>query len=133
MADDDPDDQYLIKKAFEESEIPHSFVSLNNGLQLMDMLLCRGSFAEAAGPLPDCILLDVNMPLLDGFETLSLIKNDQLLKNIPIFILSTSRSEGDRAKAVELGATGFYIKPAKFVTLKNIVSEICGKCAPVAV
>jgi CheY-like chemotaxis protein len=132
MADDDPDDQYLVKKALEESEIPHTFTPLSNGLQLMDMLLCRGTFAEAAGPLPNCILLDLNMPLLDGFETLSLIKSDEALKTIPVFILSTTRSDKDRAKAIEMGASGFYIKPAKFATLKDIVNEISLRCVPVA-
>jgi CheY-like chemotaxis protein len=133
MADDDPDDQYLVKKALEESDILHSFKPLSNGLQLMDMLLCRGTFAEAAGPLPDCILLDLNMPLLDGFETLSLIKADQALRNIPVYILSTTRSDKDRAKAIDMGASGFYIKPAKFATLKAIISEISTKCVPAIV
>lgn len=130
MADDDPDDQYLVKKALEESEIGHVFTPLSNGLQLMDKLLCRGTFAEAAGPLPDCILLDLNMPLLDGFETLSLIKADQALRNIPVYILSTTRSDKDRTKALEMGASGFYVKPAKFAALKNILSEISARCVP---
>lgn len=131
MADDDADDQFLVRKAIEESDISHSFTSVDNGLQLMDVLLCRGSFAEAVGPLPDCILLDLNMPLLDGFETLSLIKADQALRNIPVYILSTTRNAEDRARAMKMGASGFYIKPARFNELKEIVVEICGRCAPV--
>jgi CheY-like chemotaxis protein len=130
MADDDPDDQYLVKKAIEESDISHSFTALDNGLQLMDLLLCRGSFARAAGPLPDCILLDLNMPLLDGFETLSLLKADQALRHIPVYILSTTRSDDDKAKAMRMGANGFYIKPARFAELKDIVSDIFVKSMP---
>jgi CheY-like chemotaxis protein len=131
MADDDPDDQYLVKKAFEETNTPHSYTALNNGLQLMDMLLCRGTFEKAVGPLPDCILLDLNMPMLDGFETLSLIKADQALRHIPVFILSTTRSDNDRAKAIQMGANGFYVKPAKFAVLKHIIADISARCVPV--
>lgn len=125
MADDDVDDQYLVRRAIEDINVNHVLHTVNNGSQLIDHLLRRGNFSGHSHRLPDCILLDLNMPLMDGFQTLDLIKANQDLSAIPVYVLSTSRSESDRERSLRLGAADFYVKPTQFRDLKGIVSDIC--------
>jgi CheY-like chemotaxis protein len=129
MADDDLDDQYLVRRAIEDIRISHQFTTVNNGTQLMDLLLRRGHFASVQLSGPDCILLDLNMPLLDGFQTLGQLKANKDTSAIPVYVLSTSRSEKDRSRALELGASDFYVKPTRYLELKKILGDICIHCA----
>src|SRR5947208_408702 len=98
LADDDIDDQELIKKAFIASKIKVDVSVVYNGLQLMDYLLRREAYRNLQDPPPDLILLDLNMPLMDGFDVLREIKNNKALHKIPIYILTTSRSADDKRK-----------------------------------
>jgi CheY-like chemotaxis protein len=125
IADDDVDDQFLILKAIKEINNECHLITVENGLQLMDLLLGKGSYAGKSAFKPDIILLDINMPILDGFAALEQIRSNEKLKNIPTYILSTSRSEIDKFKSNKLGANAFYSKPNQFSQLKAIIVEIC--------
>ena len=127
MADDDLDDQYLVRRAIEEINIGHDLQTVNNGSQLLDRLLCKGHYSNTPVKRPDCILLDLNMPLLDGFQALNLIKANNDINTIPVYVLSTSRSDQDRERSLKLGAAAFYVKPTQFKELKEIVQEICSR------
>lgn len=120
VADDDEDDQLLVKEAIGEV-MPCEIISAYNGRQLIDML--RTMSLEKSN-LPDFILLDLNMPMLDGFTTLSQLQKDEKMKTVPVYILSTSRLDHDKKRARELGARGFYTKPILYEHLKEIVEEI---------
>lgn len=125
VADDDLDDQYLIRQALVETGIEHHLVFLTNGLQLMDFLLKKGEYFENPGVYPDMVLLDLNMPLLDGYGALTQIRSHQALKDLPVYVLSTSRFEYDNARSRELGANDFFTKPNRLHELKDIVKNIC--------
>ena len=124
IADDDSDDQLLTQQAIQELGGNFSITSVYDGFQLMDYLLKRKAFSNNAEALPDFILLDINMPLLNGFGALAQIKDLEVLKHIPIYILSTSHSKADKALSRQLGADGFYTKPIMFDQLKKILEEI---------
>jgi len=128
VADDDSDDQYFIDQALKELEFPYTLKAVFNGLQLLDHL--KGG--DRASDRPDFIILDLNMPLLDGYGVLDQIKNDPQLKDIPVFVLSTSRFDHDARKTQSMGAAHFYSKPYRFEELKEIVREICDKVMPVS-
>lgn len=128
MADDDLDDQELMKEAFKDSKVQVVVHSVYNGLHLMDYLLRREAYKNSAYPLPDVILLDLNMPLMDGFDVLNKIKTIPDLKSIPVYVISTSRSASDRKKVLELGASGFYSKGASSKDIRRIVQEVCLEC-----
>lgn len=127
MADDDLDDQFLVKKAIEEISACYMFTSVNNGSQLLDLLTRSGQFKNSMHTNPDCILLDLNMPLMDGFTALDRLKNLKELSHIPVYILSTTRNPADQKRSMLLGASDFYVKPAKYSDLKAILSDICDK------
>jgi CheY-like chemotaxis protein len=123
VADDDDDDQYLIEQALRETLKSHSLKTVNNGLELVDLLF-NGEDQFEDG-LPDFILLDLNMPLLDGFSVLEQVRSNEFTKKIPVYVLTTSRFETDRKKSHEMGANGFYSKPYQFEQLKGIIRSIC--------
>jgi CheY-like chemotaxis protein len=127
LVDDDVDDQELMRRGLKDCKVLVEIVALNNGLQLMDYLLRRESYKNTKG-VPDLILLDLNMPLMDGFATLKELRKYKHLRSIPLYVITTSRSKDDKTKALELGATGFYSKGSSSRDVKKIMQEICSEC-----
>lgn len=127
IADDDLDDHYIIKEAIQKMNGQHTFLSVYNGLELMHLLKGTGKYENEEKVIPELIIMDLNMPLLDGLGALAQIKEAEALKNIPVYILSTSRFDYDKQKAMEAGADDFYSKPYKFEELKEIIKEIYNK------
>jgi CheY-like chemotaxis protein len=126
IADDDEDDREFVLKALVQAKIEHKLVEVNDGLQLVNLLENRGknSITEKE---PDLVILDLNMPRVDGFKALQHIKKSVNLKNIPVYILSTSGDKFHMEKAFDLGADGYYRKSAKFDDLVVMVSEVCAR------
>ena len=89
MSDDDPDDFYLVKEAFEFNQFPADLRLVSDGEELMDYLFCRGKFVENENfSIPALILLDLNMPRKDGWEVLAEIKSNDAFRRIAIIVFS---------------------------------------------
>lgn len=126
MADDDEDDCHLVESAFHEIGIAHDLRFVGDGRELLDYLCNEGDFADPGKySRPNLILLDLNMPRIDGREALAIIKSDPRLQNIPILILTTSREERDIALAEGAGASSFLAKPEAFADLVDMLSKFC--------
>lgn len=123
MADDDPDDQILLQEALKENNIPNSVCFVENGEELLDFLHKRGKF-EGVELSPGLILLDLNMPKMDGRQALKLLKEDPVLKKIPIVVLTTSRADSDILECYDLGVNSFISKPVNFAELVDVTREI---------
>jgi CheY-like chemotaxis protein len=122
MADDDADDRMLALDAWEESRPGSELEFVEDGEQLLDYLRRRGKYTGLGGaPLPNIILLDLNMPRKDGREALREIKSDPLLRRIPVIVLTTSRAEEDVARSYDLGVNSFIVKPARFESLVEVM------------
>ena len=124
IADDDDDDQFIIKDAIKElcsGQI--SVTSVYDGMQLLDCLNKKGLFNEYQGN-PDLIILDINMPLMNGLETLEKIKSISSFRSIPVIMLSTLRTIERVDKCVSLGALNFYTKPNNISDYKNILQQV---------
>jgi len=125
LADDDEDDCFLVKEAFEESRISNVLQIVNDGEELMDYLNHKGDFKDTSKyPLPDLILLDLNMPRKDGKEALKEIKEDPKLRKIPVVVLTTSEAEEDVVKTYDLGVNSFITKPVSFDGLVEVIKTI---------
>lgn len=124
MADDDPDDRILMKEALEENNLPSNIDFVEDGKELLDYLHRRGQYAKKETFKPGLILLDLNMPKIDGREALRMIKSDPLLRRIPVVVLTTSKAEEDVFKTYDLGVNSFICKPVKFEELVQITREI---------
>jgi CheY-like chemotaxis protein len=127
IADDDPDDQYFIRQAIMEVVIPSTIILVKNGLELMELLEGKGLYSDLPPSSPDLVIMDLNMPLLDGFGVLEKVRKTEHLKEIPIFVLSTSRFEYDQLKSLDYGANDFFSKPYHFDDLKQIIRDICNR------
>jgi CheY-like chemotaxis protein len=123
LAEDDPDDRLLALEAFVESKLRNPLVMVRDGLELLNALRGEGDFAE--DPVtPTLILLDLNMPRIDGREALRLMKSDPVLSHIPVVIMTTSKSEEDMIRTADLGAAAFITKPVTFAGLVEVMREL---------
>ena len=125
VADDDADDRILIADAFEEARLKNPVDFVEDGVELLDYLKHRGKYADLTEEfLPGVILLDLNMPRMDGRSALQEIRADDKLKRIPIVVLTTSKSEEDILKTYDLGVNSFITKPVTFDGLCKVVNLI---------
>ena len=121
VADDDADDCVLIKKAIVEIKAPYGLSFVSDGVSTPRFSLWSRALLQRSAK-PDLILLDLNMPKLDGRGALSLIKKDKDLRSIPVVIFSTSRAPSDMEFTSNLGAKSYITKPSSFNELKSILS-----------
>jgi len=123
MAEDDPDDRILTREAMESAHVANDLRFVNDGQYLMDYLRREGDYAgsDAEAPMPGIILLDLNMPRMDGREALAEIKADPDLRKIPVVVLTTSKAEEDIVKSYDLGVNSFITKPVTFTALVEVM------------
>lgn len=125
VADDDPDDRMMIEEAFEENCLRNHLSFVEDGEELIDYLKQRGKYANSGRRHPvGVILLDLNMPRMDGREALKIIKSDPDLQRIPVVILTTSKAEEDIFRTYDLGVSSFITKPVTFDALVGVVKVI---------
>lgn len=125
MADDDEDDRLLARDALNESKVLNEFHSVEDGVELMKYLRKEPPYSDGAQyPLPSLILLDLNMPRMDGREALALIKADPALRGIPVIILTTSKAEEDMLRGYALGAASYITKPVTFEKLVELMKSL---------
>jgi CheY-like chemotaxis protein len=110
IADDDQEDRYILHTAFEEIGRSNDIFLVENGMQVFSYLDASSHQQE----MPSLIVLDLNMPILNGIETLSRLKAHSIYRNIPVIIYTTSIHEIEKAKCLQIGAAGFIKKPARF-------------------
>ncbi len=125
MADDDADDRALTKEAFDEARLANDLRFVEDGEELLDYLNRRGKYADpASAPLPGLILLDLNMPRMDGREALKQIKADPRFRTIRIVIMTTSKAEADIVRSYNLSAASYITKPVTFESLVDVVRTL---------
>ena len=112
LVDDDPGDQELTRRALTEGVVRTDLRVVSNGEEALSYLRNEGKY-EAAGssPRPDLILLDLNMPRIDGRDVLKEMKSDSRLRNLPVVVLTTSNQEADILRSYDLGCNAFITKP----------------------
>ena len=125
LADDDEDDCLLARKALTANRLANDFHIVNDGQELLDYVFHQGKYVNPEdAPRPDLILLDLNMPGINGHEALAEIKRDPQLRQIPIVILTTSQAEEDVFRSYDLGANSFVSKPVTFQGLVDCLSKM---------
>jgi len=122
LVEDNEDDILITKKAIEKRQIMNNLFVVHDGQEALDFLRRTGKYENA--PRPGFVLLDLNMPKLDGFEVLKEIKRHPELKSIPIIILTTSERDEDVSKAYALGCNSYIVKSVDFSKFINTVIEI---------
>jgi two-component system response regulator len=125
VADDDADDRMLIGDAFQEAHLSNPVDFVEDGIELLEYLKREGKFSDLSEQhLPGIILLDLNMPRMDGRTALAEIRKDPVLRKIPVVVLTTSQSEEDILRTYDLGVNSFITKPVTFDGLVNVVQVL---------
>ena len=125
MADDDRDDRELTREAFVESRIANDLRFVEDGEELLDYLNRHGKYADpSSSPRPGLILLDLNMPKMDGREALRAIKADPRFRPIRVVIMTTSKAEEDILRAYDLSAASYITKPVTFDGLIDVIKTL---------
>jgi CheY-like chemotaxis protein len=126
ICDDDEDDQMLTRQALEQAHVSNSLRFVADGVELLDYLYQRGKYGGEMGkaPRPGLILLDLNMPKMDGREALNIIKGDKSLRDIPVVVLSTSHLDADIVRSYDLGVNSFITKPVSFSGLVEAMNVL---------
>jgi len=122
LVEDSPGDVRLTRDAFRDTNQSIRLHVAVDGVEAMDFLRKRGAFVDS--PRPDFILLDLNIPKMDGREVLAQIKKDNDLKTIPTIVLTTSDSEVDIRKSYELQANCYLNKPVQLEDFESVVKSI---------
>jgi CheY-like chemotaxis protein len=115
LVEDDIFDTMTAEKSFVKFNVPHQLHTAFNGEEALDLLLGRNG-VEAIRPLPEVILLDLNMPRMNGHEFLTELRSNPDFQHIPVFITTTSEMDVDRLKADSLSVSGYILKPLDFET-----------------
>ncbi|WP_404419369.1 response regulator [Marinospirillum sp.] len=119
LVEDEPADAHLVKMSFEEGRVLVDLQHVQDGVEALEYLNREGDFAQA--PRPDLILLDLNMPRMNGRQFLEKIKKQESLKRIPVVVLTTSEAEIDIVSSYDLGASGFIVKP---VNIDDFIQQV---------
>ena len=125
VVDDDDNDVLLLRRAFENAKVSSQLVVVRNGQEAIDYLSGQGKYRDrAAHPWPTLMLLDLRMPLLDGFDVLSWWREQERERDLPIIVMSSSSLESDIKRAMDLGATAYRVKPSDFHYLVAVAREL---------
>jgi CheY-like chemotaxis protein len=124
LADDDPEDRLIIEEAMESLNSKDVMLFASNGEQLFDVL--KSNFSASLSPC--LIVLDLNMPKMNGTQTLSKLKNDENFKHIPVIIYSTSVNPVEKEKCLSLGAHSFITKPISLKESKETAQTFLQFC-----
>lgn len=118
LLDDDIDEQVFFEDALIGLSIPYEFQYFNNSMDLLDYL--NSELVQ----LPDILFLDLNMPKLNGFETLKILRETKKLKNLPVAVYSNSFREKDLLDSLGLGANAYILKPGSHTELKSVLTKV---------
>jgi CheY-like chemotaxis protein len=125
LAEDDDDDFFLTQQALQQNRLVNEVHRVKDGEELMNYLHHRGEFTKPENaPTPSLILLDLNMPRMDGREALREIKSDSVLRRYPVVVLTTSRADEDIVRSYELGVNSFITKPVTFQGLVDAMKVL---------
>jgi CheY-like chemotaxis protein len=122
LVEDNQGDVRLTREALKEGKVLNNLHVVGDGIEALAFLRHEGRYART--PHPDIILLDLNLPRMDGRELLAKIKADPKLRRIPVVILTTSRAEEDILKSYDLHANCFITKPVGFEQFINVVKSV---------
>lgn len=124
LVDDDENDLRMIASAFVTAEDASALFAVHDGAEALDYLHARGTFHERAAGLPELILLDLNMPRINGWEVLRQVKGDSRLRRIPVVIFSSSARDTDVMQSYDLGANAYVVKPINFELFRQSIRAI---------
>lgn len=126
IAEDSAADAEMAIDALREAKLANPVVHVEDGVETLDYLFCRGSFSGRSKGNPAVVLLDIKMPRMDGLEVLKIMRETEHLKRVPVVILSSSREESDLVHSWNLGVNAYVVKPvdvSQFLTAVQTLGQ----------
>ena len=115
LVEDNPDDEELALRAFRQLKIADEIVVARNGVEALDYLFCSGKYAgRDVDAMPSVVLLDLKLPMVDGFEVLDRVRSSELTRFLPVVVFTSSGEEQDIVRSYSLGANIYIRKPVNF-------------------
>lgn len=124
LVEDNEDDVFLTREAFDAASLAVHLHHVDNGVKCLQFLRKEGPYADV--PTPDLILLDMHMPVMDGYEVLSEIVKDDRLKHLPVVVLTTSYEASDIQKMYALRCNSYITKPVDFESFVKVIAQLAG-------
>jgi len=124
IAEDDADDRFLMKTALKETGITEDVEYVENGVEVINYLQSINE-EDGEAEYPKFILLDLNMPKMDGREVLKMMKSNEVYRKIPVIVFSTTKNQMEVKRCYDLGANTYIVKPVSYDTLVATIKEIC--------
>src|SRR4051812_5928388 len=124
LAEDNKNDVELTLAALEEYNLANEVVIAHDGVEVLDYLFRRGSFANHANGIPAVILLDLKMPRMDGLEALRQLREEPRFRHVPVVMITSSREEQDLVRSYELGVNAYVVKPVDFQKFVECIKQI---------
>jgi CheY-like chemotaxis protein len=118
LVEDDAIDRMTVERALREIRVTNTLEMVGNGEEALEFL------RDPAREQPGIILLDLNMPKMNGIEFLKFVKADESLRRIPVVVLTTSKDEQDRVDSFNLGVAGYMVKPVDYMQFVEVVKAI---------
>lgn len=125
VVDDDANEALLLVQAFQEAGLADDVFTLTDGWQAIDYFRGQDPFSDRVKyPLPSLTLLDINMPGMNGFDVLAWLRDQPLLADLPVVVLTSSRDPADMERAAAMGANAYKVKPGGFAGYLDLVKEL---------
>lgn len=125
LVEDNPDDVELTRLAFDEAKIANQLVVVGDGAEALDYLFAKGAYADRdPGELPSIVLLDLNLPKVDGREVLQAVRANPVTKTLPVVVLTTSTEPFDVEASYSLGVNSYIQKPVDFEQFVWAVKQV---------
>jgi CheY-like chemotaxis protein len=125
IAEDNPDDAFILRESFRKAGVRHRIQEARDGADAMAYLKGDGGYADRIRhPFPDVLLLDLNMPRMNGFELLEWLRRDEQCRRLVVHVLTASCREADVERAYELGANSYLLKPGRMDELVALITAM---------
>jgi CheY-like chemotaxis protein len=125
LAEDDKNDIFLMRRAFDNAGFHNPLYVVHNGQEVTNYLGGAGEYADRERyPLPGLLLLDLKMPLMDGFDVLAWLRGQEKFNTLPVVVLSSSKLEADVGKSREMGVYDYRVKPQRFEDLVRLLDDV---------
>lgn len=124
LVEDDPGHARLIAKNLQRSNVMNEVVHASDGQQAIDYLFNEGEYAGSENPLPLLVLLDLNMPVLDGYQVLERMKKNERTKRIPVIVLTTTDDHREVSRCYDLGCNVYLSKPVDYAQFSDAIRKV---------
>ena len=124
LVEDNQDDELLMLRAFRKNNIANNIVVARDGVEALDYLFGVGKYADKVPPLPEFVLLDLNLPRISGLEVLKRMREDSRTRTLPVVVLTSSNEKCDLVNSYQLGANSYIRKPVDFDKFVDSVRQL---------